>query len=316
VLLDDSGANEFYPDVQVDSTGSVHVVYYSTKISSSNREIYYTRSHDHGVTWDAPLRLTDAVRDSRIPKLAIGPGDSLNVAWHDDRTSLNDYNIYFMRSIDGGDTWGGTVMVADTSTASEEAAIVVGGDGVIHITWEELGSYYSGNVYYSHSTNDGQSFSSPTRITTGAYNNHGWHSDVAADDSGNVYVVFHYVPMSKPAEVGCRISHDSGGSWGSPFSLTNNNVADSRPGIHVTPDGAFVDIVYRRLDAEVWNIQHTFSEDGLASWSNPVQISKSTGGDAREAVVVRAPNLNIFAFWEDIVSMKGDYEVFYNRFIY
>ncbi len=314
--LDTSTANEFFPDVQVDSVGTVHVVYYSTKISSSRREIYFTRSYDNGVTFEVPVRLTNAVRDSRIPKLAVGPDDHLHIAWHDDRTGYNDYNIYYKQSLDGGDNWSDDLMVADTSTASEEAAIVVGGDGVIHVTWEELTSWYYGNVRYARSTDGGASFSSSIKITTGAYNNHGWHSDVGADDFGHVYVVFHYVPLTKGAEVSYRISDDSGANWGSLFDLTNNQVPDSRPAIHVMPDGSFIDIVFRSLEADTWNILHTFSEDGLGSWEEIVQISTSTGGDAREPVVVRAPNLNIFAFWEDIVSANGSYEVFYNRYIY
>jgi len=315
IRLDSSGANEFYPDVQVDSMGTVHVVYYSTKISS-RREIYYTRSEDFGITWMSPMRLTDAVRNSRLPKLAIGPDDSLNVAWHDDRTATDDYNIYFMRSEDGGDTWGSTVQIADTSRASVEVAIAVGGDGVIHVTWEEMSSYYYGNVYYARSDDNGINWSSPYRITSGGYYNHGWHSDVDADDIGNVFVVFHYVPLSIAAEVACRISPDSGDSWDTTFNLTDNTIPDSRPAIHVLPDTSYIDIVYRSLAAENWNIFHIYSDDGLATWEEPFMISNSTGGDATEPVVVRGDNYNIFAFWHDIVNAQGNYEVFYNRFLY
>ncbi len=316
VKLDSSTSNEFYPDVQVDSSGTIHVVYYSTKIASNNREIYYTRSFDYGENWDEPVRLTNAVRDSRIPKLATGPDDSLNVTWHDDRTTTYDYNIYFMRSNNGGDTWENTVMVCDTYYASEEVAIVVGGDGVIHVTWEEFSNYYYANVYYSRSTDNGLSFSSPEKITTGSYSSHGWHSDVAADNNGNVYIVFHYVPLTIAAEVSARISNNSGESWNSTFDMTDNYVPDSRPCVSVRPDGSFVDVTFRTLEVGTWNIKHTYSQEGLSTWEDPVAISKSEGGDAREAVVVRGENLNIYAFWEDIVSVKGDYEVFWNRFIY
>jgi hypothetical protein len=192
----------------------------------------------------------------------------------------------------------------------------MGGDGVIHVTWEELGGGYSGNTYYSRSTDGGATFSSPFKITSGSYNNHGWHSDVGADNFGQVYVVFQYVPGGSDAEVGMRISHDSGANWDSVQLITDNSIPDSRPGIFVRPEGDFVDVVFRRLEAEVWNTYHTYSEDGMTSWATPVKISESVGGDAREAVVVRDSNFNIFSFWEDIVNSKGDYEVFFNRFIY
>jgi hypothetical protein len=317
VQLDSSTANEFYPDVQVDSVGTVHVVYYSTQISANNREVFYVRSKDFGQTFEAPVRLTNAPRDSRLPKLAIAPDDSLNVAWHDDRDANNDYDIYFMKSIDGGDTWGDTVQVCNTAPVSQEVAITVGGDGVIHITWEEPSGYSGGNVYYSQSTDGGLTFTSPFKINSGTFNNRGLHSDVGADDKGNVYVVFHYVPGGySDADIVCRISHDSGANWDPAFSLMDNSLPDSRPGISVRPDGSFVDIVFRRLEAESWNIYHTHSDDGMATWSEPVNISFSLAGGATEPVVVRGANFNVFAFWYDVVDANGDSEVFYNRFIY
>lgn len=318
-MIDGSSANEFYPDIQVDSSGVVHVVYYSTKINSNNREIFYCRSTDFGVSWEDPVRLTNATRDSRIPKLAIGPDDSLNVAWHDDRTASDDYNIYFKRSDDGGDTWGSDVMVNDSGPPSEEVAIAVGGDGVIHITWEELtGDWWNptGNVYYSRSTDNGVSFSSQVKLTTGAYNGDGWHSDVAADGHGNVYVLFHYLETNNYAEISGLSSNDSGANWNTIFDITDNGIPDSRPGITVNPDGTFVDVIFRSLQAETWNIWHTYSEDGLANWEDPVQVSSSTWGDAREAVVVRDSSLNIYAFWEDAVSQNDEYEIFFNRFLF
>jgi len=316
VKLDNSNANEWYPDVQVDSSGVVHAVWYSTKISNNNREIYYARSFDNGGVFETPVRLTNAVRDSRMPKLAVGPDDSLNIAWHDDRSGDDDYNIYFMRSDDGGDSWGTTVRVADTSNASEEVAIAVGGNGVIHVTWEEFSWYYSANTFYSRSVNDGATWSAPFKVTTGAYNNNGWHSDVTADNLGNVYIAFHYLPDATYAEISIRKSVDSGANWGATFEITDNGVPDSRPAIYATPDGSLVDIVYRSRAIDTWDIFHTYSDDGFATWDEPFQISTSTGGDSREAVVVRAANKNIFAFWEDVVDFYGSYEVFWNRFIY
>jgi len=317
VKLDDSSANEWYPDVQVDSAGVVHVVYYSTKIATDNRELYYTRSFDYGVTFETPVRITDAVNDSRIPKLAVGPGDSINVAWHDDRLANNSYDIYYKRSDDGGDTWGLDVNVANMSGSSEEVAISVGGDGVIHVTWERAaGGWNSSNVFYSRSVDDGLTWSAPFQVTTGEYNNNGAHSDVDADDLGNAYIVFHYMPDANYAEISVLISHNSGADWDPIFEITNNGVPDSRPAIHVNPDSSFIDIVFRSRAIDTWDIFHTYSKDGLATWEDPVQISYSTFGDAREPVVVRAPNKNIFAFWEDLSDPSGSYNVFWNRFIY
>ncbi|MCX6645230.1 MAG: S8 family serine peptidase [bacterium] len=319
VLIDGSPQNDYYPDVQVDSEGVVHVVYYSNKINNNNREIFYCRSTDFGVTWGEPVRLTNATRDSRIPKLAIGLDDSINVAWHDDRTADNDYNIYFIRSDDGGDTWSTDLMVNDSNPPSTEVAIAVGYDGVIHIVWEEVtGQWWNSvsNVFYARSTNNGLNFSTQAKLNTGSYDSRCAHADITADDLGNVYAVFHYTPQNQDSEICAISSNNSGMSWNPIVNITSNNVPDSRPCIHVTPDGDFVDIAFRSLQAETWNIWHTYSEDGLASWEDPVQISASIWGDSREPVVTRDLSDNIYAFWEDLIDDNDNYEVFYNRFLF
>jgi thermitase len=316
VQIDDSVASEWYPDIQVDSKGVIHVVFYSTKISTNNREIYYARSTDHGQSFETDVRLTNAVNDSRVPKLAIGPDDSLNVAWHDNRNAQNNYDIFFMRSEDGGDTWLPTVQVCATNPNSQEAAIAVGGDGVIHITWEELGNYNSGNAYYSRSIDNGLTWSAPYKITTGSYNNRGWYTDVGADNAGNAVVVFQNVPQGADSEIAAITSSDSGATWSAIKLLTDNSISDSRPGMSVMADGSYIDIVFRRNEAQNWNIYHMHSEDLLATWSTPTKISLSDWGGARAAVVVRDSNFNIYAFWEDMINSNQDYEVFFNRFIF
>lgn len=68
------------PDAAVDSRGVVHVVF------GREGTAFYTRSSDNGRTFSAPLRIntTDgvvAVGRERGPKLALGKGDSVHVAW-------------------------------------------------------------------------------------------------------------------------------------------------------------------------------------------------------------------------------------------
>jgi hypothetical protein len=314
IRLDDSTANEFYPSVTCDSNGGVHVIYYSTQIAGNNREIFYVRSTDFGASFGAPVQLTDNPGNSRVPQI-VANGTDLHVAWHDDSVG-NDYNIFYIKSDDAGDTWLDNVQVNNSNNDSEEVAIDVTSDGTIHLSWEEFVNNFSANTWYSRSTDGGLTFEPQVQITTGQYNNRGWHSDIAGDDNMNVYVVFHFVQFGSDAEVAYRTSNDGGASWNPPASLTDNTVADSRPSIAVLNDGSYIDIVYRSLNADTWNIFHTRSEDNFASFNEPVQISTSVGGDAREPVVVRAENLNIYAFWEDVTSGDGDYEVFWNRFLY
>ncbi len=70
-----------YPSVAV-SGSNVHVVWNDNR--DGNMEIYYKFSTDRGTTWSADTRLTNAIRFSRKPSLAIS--DSMvHVVWEDNR---------------------------------------------------------------------------------------------------------------------------------------------------------------------------------------------------------------------------------------
>jgi hypothetical protein len=68
------------PDAAVDSKGAIHVVF------GRGSNAFYVRSADNGRTFSAPLRVNGAdgvvsVGRERGPKLALGKGDSVHVAW-------------------------------------------------------------------------------------------------------------------------------------------------------------------------------------------------------------------------------------------
>ncbi|MDQ5871184.1 MAG: exo-alpha-sialidase, partial [Acidobacteriota bacterium] len=90
----------FARSIAADERGRVHVAWADER--DGNREIYYQRSIDGGVSWGAPARLTVAPGSSYNPSIAA-QGDRVHVAWWDTRSGA--HQIYHKRSLDGGATW-------------------------------------------------------------------------------------------------------------------------------------------------------------------------------------------------------------------
>ncbi|HEY5535014.1 MAG TPA: hypothetical protein VIL99_08800, partial [Ignavibacteria bacterium] len=82
------------------SSGNViHVVW--TDDRDGNREIYYKRSTDAGVNWEADTRLTNDTSKSWIPSVAVS-GSVVHVVWNDNRDG--NYEIYYKRDPTGNPT--------------------------------------------------------------------------------------------------------------------------------------------------------------------------------------------------------------------
>src|SRR5205085_7827583 len=63
----------------------------------SKREIFFKRSTDGGLTWEANKRLTNDPAESWHPSIAVS-GSVVNVVWFDERDDLGNYEIYYKRS--------------------------------------------------------------------------------------------------------------------------------------------------------------------------------------------------------------------------
>ncbi len=244
--LTTESSNEFYPSIAIDSSDVIHVVYYTTEFGSSNREIMYLRSATNGTTWDDAVRLTNAYGDSRVPDIAIGPDDTVHVAWFDDRTTGEGF--YYKQSVDGGDNWSSDLKIANNPYYNEwpPPCIEVGNNGTIHVVWEKWvvsGPYLIGfDVYYCKSETDGASFEPMVNLTPGSG---GWDYAVrlAVDPAGNPYAVYHHATSSS-YDIYCKYSIDGGDAF-LLKNLTNDiSTPTVRPDIFINDDG-FIDIVFK-----------------------------------------------------------------------
>jgi len=143
------------------SGSDVHVVWWDTRDGPD--EIYYKRSTDAGVSWDLEdTRLTDSWSESKIPSISVSDSN-VHVVWHDNRDG--NYEIYYKRSTDNGNSWDSVdTRLTNDSAESAWPSVSVSGSNV-HVVWYDTrdGNY---EIYYKRSTDNGSSWDSvDTRLT-------------------------------------------------------------------------------------------------------------------------------------------------------
>ncbi len=122
----------FLPSAAVDRvTGSIYVVY-QTVLGGSPR-IAFTKSVNGGVTWTAPIAISDNPPGKGVFNAAINVapgGKTLTAVFYDHRnnpTSNTLVDMYLALSQDGGATWQPNVRVTDVSTDASLAPLTADG---------------------------------------------------------------------------------------------------------------------------------------------------------------------------------------------
>lgn len=144
----------------------LHLVYYD--YHDGWWEIFYKRSIDEGLTWEADVRLTDDIGGSYNPSLCSA-GQDVHVAWYDSRDGGRE--IYYKRSTDGGITWGEDIRLTNAPGISRYPSIVAAGSKV-YMVWHDDRDGYDPEIYYQHSEDAGLSWNAADTALTKSY----WNS--------------------------------------------------------------------------------------------------------------------------------------------
>lgn len=141
----------------------VHIAWYDER--DGNREIYYKRSADAGLSWSEDTRLTYTDSMSRFPEIAVS-GPFVQIVYQDN--SNGNYEIYSIRSTDEGLTWGEKTQLTYEAVSSEHPSIAMCGP-VTHVVWQDLRSGVY-QIYYKSSTDGGITWGEEERLMNTLYN--------------------------------------------------------------------------------------------------------------------------------------------------
>lgn len=188
-----------FSNIDVDSKGYVHVLFYGYKDSQNG--LYYAVSKDGGATFSHEVKITsfnfplamtgdqseptvDGLLQSRFypcPQLAVDKSNSnsngaIYVTWTANGISSQastGYDIYMSKSVDGGTTWTSPKIVNDDKTTTDQfySNITVSPEGVLGIAYYDRRNDVDNNIqtdyYVSYSFDGGNNFVS-VKVTSSA----------------------------------------------------------------------------------------------------------------------------------------------------
>jgi len=154
--------------IQTSSNGTVYLTWWD--FNSDN--IFFDWSWDRGMTWHNDVRV-NSVSGSAIatgtwslpmPAMGVDPNSgALYNIWTDSRSGSMD--IMIAASTNGGQSWGTNVRVNDVTTGDQRMPdLAIDSAGTVHAAWidDRTGNH---NIFYSNSTNGGQTWSTNLRVT-------------------------------------------------------------------------------------------------------------------------------------------------------
>lgn len=251
--------------------------------------------------------------------LATDAAGTIYVAYERQVSSSSDGSEirehYFARSVDGGITWSARQIASEQRRRDSLAVSGIGNVYIAHVLGNPSQPAPIGNasVQLIRSADGGINFS-PRVISTVGTTNVDFHTEVATDASGKVYVVWAEsgtnpaAPEAKnPYMIRMRTSTDGGQTFSAPTTIH----ADPSPGalwyprgaqIAVTPDGQQVHVTWTQC----------IQTDGFGNCLNfSLRYSRSVGGSAFSVPVGIAQNPFLASFYDMAVDDTGNVSVVY-----
>jgi len=284
-----------YPDIAVWGS-NVYVVWQDK--TSGNFEIYFRKSTDGGATWKATVNLSNNSEYSAGPAIAVS---DLNVyvVWQD--KTPGNFEIYFKKSMDGGNSWLSTKKLTNNMGYSGLPDIAASGSNA-YVVWPD-DNPGNDEIYFRVSTDSGTTWQSTKRLTnnTGESNN-----PKIAVNSPNVFVVWSDTTPGIP-EIYFRKSTNNGATWQTVKNRSNNTGHSYNPGIAVINSDVYA----------VWDdntkgnneIYFTKSTDDGTHWQTVKRFAIDTGWSRKPAIAVRGSNVCVV--WED--DLPGNFDIYFKK---
>lgn len=273
--------------VVLDGSGIAHAIW--SRYDGNNARVQYAQSVDAGASWSTPINLSTAGADASRPQIAADGSGSLVAVWRGSDGS-NDI-IQSSRSTNSGASWSTQVDLSVSGENADSPRVAFSGAGIAVAVW--LRSDGSNQITQaSRSTNGGASWSTPADLSVSGVDS--TLAKIAFDGSGNALAVWLLDPFGESTVQSSRLL--SGGvSWSTPVTLSTSGNSAATPQVAVGESGNAVAIWRYYADGGTI-IQSSYSADGGASWSTPVQLSASGLASDDPQVAVDGTG-NVFAIW-------------------
>jgi len=258
------------------------------------------RSTDRGVSWETAIRLTNDPARSGFASIAVS-SSVVHVAWGD--LKPGNFEIYYMRSTDGGTSWEEEQRLTDDMYVSGSPTISLSGS-YVHLAWvnsdNDAGIY---KVFYKHSSDGGISWEDESLLSensTIAYN-----ASMAVSGS-DVYVAWHdYRDGNR--EIYYKGSIDGGEHWGEDTRISFDPATSNLPNLAISDSALHV--VWQDDRSGLNDVYYNYSTNGGKNWAEDTKLNDWSYSSERP--FIDASDSVLHVIWCDF--RDGNYEIYYKR---
>jgi len=257
------------------------------------------------------INITNDNYDHYRPVIAIDSSGNIHIVWYGDiSSSISIYQIRYIKSTDGGNTWTNPINITNESYSQFYPAIAIDSYNNIYVVWEgsSVASPTLHQVRFSKSTDGGNTWSNPIDITSGSYPN--GSPSLAIDSSNNIHLAFIGESSISPSNFQIRYckSLDGGNTWSNPVNITNENYDQSEPAIaidklgnlHIVWDGE------NPTNPNYNQIRYSKSTDSGTTWSSPLNITNDSNYVQHEPRIAIDSSNIIYVIWSGECSESPD----------
>ncbi len=278
------------------SGDTVHVAWFDDRFGLN--AIFYNRSLDAGLNWEEEIKLTDGNSEAAYPTIRVS-GSVVHIAWCDNRDGLENIEIYYKRSIDGGVNWGEDTRISSYPGLSWHPSIALSGT-FVHIVWyDQCDEMWE--IFYNRSTDGGITWEESRRLTydpAGSY-----LTSIAA--SGTVLHVTWIDKRDGNSEIYYKRSFDNGISWNQDTRMTYSYVFATLPEIDLS--GMTVHLIWRDNRDGNSEIYYKHSLDEGITWGEDQRLTNDYADSDRPSLIVSDSIIHVV--WHD--QRDGPYQIYY-----
>jgi len=283
-----------HPEMAVDKSGSINIVWSDTRAGVKGHDIFFARSQDNGKTWTEPqdISKTDGVATS--PVVAVGPDQSIHVAWRDTASGDTRPDIFYASSTDQGKTWTKAKDISNTPKWSSDPTIAVSDDGIVHVSWlDSRSGEQRPDIFYIRKSEgawtNALNVSNSERLSA--------HPSIASGPKGMVYIVWSDNSRKEQSpDIWCAVS-DRKEHFGQPINISDTPGVSSQPTIAGDSRGRVV-VAWSDTSPGAPHIYARVSNDRADDFTTVLDLPHTLQASKHPRVAIDGEKA--FVIWEEL----------------
>jgi glutaredoxin-related protein len=299
------------------SANNIYLIWEHTP--GNNGEVFFTRSTDGGETFERSRNMGNNTGFNGYPQIAVME-KNVYLVWHD-----ASHGILFTKSTDNGSTFDSVKNIGGNNSFNGSPQIAVTEQNV-YITWINNDRKNYSQIFFTRSTDNGNSFETPVELGKGGDHVTGtllFNPRIATDlQTHNVHVVWHGGRIAHQgtgninaliSDVLYQRSTDNGQSFGKTINLSNYSGWSTNPQIVVSQNNTVYVVWTNNAQQKYGQIFFTRSTDNGQSFGKTINLSNYSGWSTNPQIVV-SQNNTVYVVWTNNAQHQQKYgQIFFTR---